>query len=165
MMNYSTNGLYFESDNLIEEGEVVHIAIKSSPFSEDARGYDCYRALIVWCEKLEESFYTYGYGIHLFSSDYKKVLGATELFHYPDRRKHQRKCLDVSIDINVRDKKLSCITKDISETGAFIDTTEDLTVGEHIFLAVGNDRGLTAGLEGKVVRISPEGFGIKFFSK
>lgn len=63
MLNYSSHGLYFESDFQVEPKENIHISIKDSPYSAE-NGF--HRASIIWCKALSDSKlgYHYGIGIH-----------------------------------------------------------------------------------------------------
>jgi hypothetical protein len=162
MRNYSSDGLYFESDACFAEGSLVHIAIKSSPFRNAAADYDCYAAMIVWRDPLVESPFTYGYGITLFAADGAKIIGATELFQQPERRRHRRKKVRAHVNIGVREKLLVAHSKDFSPSGACIQSSAELNVGETLKLSVPAGNGSEINLEGKVVWSSPEGYGLRF---
>ncbi len=68
MINYSAGGLYLETDTLFNPGAEVFIAIEDSPFNSLDIGYDFHRAVIKFCQQLDDSFYAYGYGAELLES-------------------------------------------------------------------------------------------------
>jgi len=62
MLNFSAEGMYFESDYVLERGTELFIGIKNSPYAPDPDVYECYRAQIRWRKPLKKSSYYYGYG-------------------------------------------------------------------------------------------------------
>lgn len=69
LINYSRNGLFFETNVAYETGAEVFIAIEDSPFDAPADGQDFYLAVIRHCRELDESsFFLYGCGAELVSS-------------------------------------------------------------------------------------------------
>jgi hypothetical protein len=66
MLNYSSRGLYFESNAMLYPNEEIDIGIDSSPYIEISNIYDCYRAKVQWRKNLpSDHFYKYGYGLML----------------------------------------------------------------------------------------------------
>ena len=65
MFNYSSSGLYFESDFYLIPGTEIFIGLKSSPFTSAPGVYECYRSAIQWRKYLENSVFDYGYGVEL----------------------------------------------------------------------------------------------------
>lgn len=66
MLNYSSRGLYFESDAVLYPNEEIDIGIDNSPYIEMTNIYDCYRAKIQWRKTLPcDHPYKYGYGLML----------------------------------------------------------------------------------------------------
>ncbi|MGD8268536.1 MAG: hypothetical protein PVH69_00080, partial [Desulfobacterales bacterium] len=57
--NYSSGGLYFESDTLITPGTNIYLGIFGSPYSESAAEYECYCVKIKWCKDLYNSDFKY----------------------------------------------------------------------------------------------------------
>jgi hypothetical protein len=162
ILNYSENGLYFESDSYLESGTPVYIAIKVSPFKREETDYDCYRASIIWRKESDDSFFYNSYGAQLHSTHYEKILGATELLHQEEQRKHKRKKADVPVNISVRDKLLTWYSKDISKSGMFIKSSAELNVGEILYLSVPEANGRLTLATGRIVWSNGDGFGIKF---
>ena len=48
LLNFSAEGLYFESDYLFQGRTELFIGISNSPYADDADVYECYRAEIRW---------------------------------------------------------------------------------------------------------------------
>lgn len=67
-IDYSKNGLLFETDTLFELGAEVFIAIEDSPFDAPSDGQDFYLAIIRHCRELDDSSFRYGCGAELVSS-------------------------------------------------------------------------------------------------
>jgi hypothetical protein len=67
MVNYSSKGLYFETNSMLSPGEEVDIAIENSPYIQASNVLDCYRAKIIWRKDLEPGIYKYGYGLTMTS--------------------------------------------------------------------------------------------------
>ena len=65
MVNFSKEGVYFESDSVLNPGMQVYIGIKNSPY--DA-GADVYRAEIRWRKQLKTplSNHQFGVGVKYF---------------------------------------------------------------------------------------------------
>ena len=67
-IDYSKDGLFFETNTFFELGTEVFIAIEDTPFDAPADGQDFYLAVIRHCRELEDSSFHYGYGAELVSS-------------------------------------------------------------------------------------------------
>jgi hypothetical protein len=65
MVNYSKEGIYFESDSQFSSGLQVKIGIKNSPYSASPDTVEYFRGIILWSEELDHSFYQFGYGVQL----------------------------------------------------------------------------------------------------
>ena len=76
MTNFSSRGLYFESDAMLYPNEEIDIGIDNSPYLDVSNIYDCYRARIQWRRTLPpDGLYKYGYGLMLSSASGKTVFG------------------------------------------------------------------------------------------
>ena len=62
MFNFSAEGMYFESDYILERGTELFIGITNSPYANQPDVYECYRAQIKWRKPLKNSSFYYGYG-------------------------------------------------------------------------------------------------------
>jgi hypothetical protein len=81
MFNYSKEGLYFESDSRLKKGMQIYIGIKNSPYVTQPDVLAYHRGVIQWYRELEDSFFTYGYGVRLLT--------------IINRNRHNREC-DIS---------------------------------------------------------------------
>jgi hypothetical protein len=56
MYNYSTQGIYFESDYALQPGSDIHIKVEDQPKGSHAIGADkCYKAKIKWCKEIADT--------------------------------------------------------------------------------------------------------------
>ena len=162
MLDYSKNGLYFETDSLLRLGEEVFIGIEYSPYAESGDTYECMRAKIMWRRELPTSYFKYGYGVK-YSIDYDKQRSQhTHLKIVEDQRKHPRKAYSKSIAYSTKNQLKKAITKNISPAGVFIETDDTLRVGQTITLAVPLKEAKTARIKAQVIWSGPDGFGLKF---
>jgi hypothetical protein len=62
MVNYSRDGMCFESDIAPEIGAEIFIGVEKSPYSPN---YDVFRAKVMWSRvlTLKESYYSVGVGV------------------------------------------------------------------------------------------------------
>jgi len=65
MYNFSQEGLYFESDEDLLQGDEISISVKDPPppFLEKTGQY--FEVRIMWCKVLQNSEYQLGYGARL----------------------------------------------------------------------------------------------------
>jgi len=84
-----------------------------------------------------------------------------------ERRKHPRKICSLTTDYFVENDSHNGFIKNISATGAFIETRLSLSVGQQISLAFIPDS-LAGGLikiSGIIVHSGPRGIGVKFYEE
>ena len=79
MFNYSTEGVYFESDSVLNPGMQVYIGIQNSPHASLPDVLEYYRAEIMWRKKLKRSFFRFGYGVKLGSLANKQDLKSNDI--------------------------------------------------------------------------------------
>lgn len=65
MVNYCTEGIFFETNALLDPGEKIDIGIENSPYTPIPDVIDCYRVTIIWRRVLDSALYKYGYGAQL----------------------------------------------------------------------------------------------------
>ena len=65
MYNFSTGGLYFESNEDLLQGDEISISIKEPPASFSKKSDQYFDVKIMWCRDLQESSYQVGYGAQL----------------------------------------------------------------------------------------------------
>lgn len=160
LVNFSTNGLYFESNKVLRVGTELYLGIENSPFTSVSDVYDIYRVSILWRQRLKSIFYKYGYGVRLISaqdSRHRQVNGFGEL------RKHARKHYTQSISFSYQNQRHQGVLKNLSPGGVFIETSDPLAVGQIIKLAIPRKNSDKDTIRtGRVVRVSPTGLGVRF---
>ena len=67
MHNYSTEGLYFESNEDLLQGDEISISIQNPPGGLLKRPHEYFEIKIMWCKVLQGSTYQVGYGAKLIS--------------------------------------------------------------------------------------------------
>jgi hypothetical protein len=67
MFNYSKEGVYFESDSVLNPGTQIYIGIQDSPYASMPDVLEYHLAQIMWQKKLKDSFFRFGYGVKLIS--------------------------------------------------------------------------------------------------
>jgi hypothetical protein len=172
--NYSSGGLYFESDTLITPGTNIYLGIFGSPYSESAAEYECHRVKIKWCKDLYNSDFKYGYGaqhldpIGAYSRDaeqhFYEIPQYLKLMMEDGResRKYPRKPADKSIIFTSADQFCKGTITNVSKSGLFIESETDLDVGDEIKITVPRtkfDKGIM--LRALVVRATSSGIGVK----
>jgi hypothetical protein len=78
------------------------------------------------------------------------------------KRKHHRKPYFMEVDYATCDRAYKDFIRDISEGGIFIETTRRFSVGEEILMSLFFPNRSHRLITGKIVRITPNGIGIKF---
>jgi len=163
MVNYSSNGMYLETDRLIPPEQEIFIGFENLPsgFSTDApKGY---RAKVIWQKKLKESIFDYGYGVNIISA-YKIPKSQTRgVRRKQDRRKHPRRPYQKPVFFTGQNKYFEGIIKNISQNGAFIEINNNFSEGQSIRLVIPGtkiDKGMM--LKSSIVRKDKDGIGVKF---
>ena len=167
MVNYSANGLYIETDWLLRPGTEIYIEMEKSPYTSDT--FDLskrYRSVILWHARLENSFYSYGYGVgyarevDLYAPQIK-VLQQTKISE--DLRRYPRRHFSNSVFFTSRNDYFEGLSDNISKNGIFIKTQDDLTVGQMVRLVIPGtkiDNGTM--LKGEIRHRNQIGIGIQF---
>jgi len=167
MVNYSKNGLYLETDWLLQPGAEIYIEMEkslntSNPFELPER----YRSLILWRAKLENTFYSYGYGVrHTPDEDRQapqiRVLRETKISE--DLRKYPRKHFSNSVFFTSQNGYFEGLINNISKNGIFIETRDNFAVGQTVRLVIPGtkiDNGTM--LKGEIRHRNNKGIGIQF---
>jgi len=162
MLNYSKNGMYFESDSILEPGAEIYLGIENSSDVSPANEYEGTRAEIRWRKKLKKSFYNYGYGVKFISADNVKEQKCGNQSEKIDSRKHQRKPYSKSVIFAVDNQILEGTSENISLSGIFIKTKDKFRIGQTIILSLPSKSKKRLKIKGEVVWVNHEGFGVKF---
>jgi Tfp pilus assembly protein PilZ len=167
MVNYSANGLYIETDWLLRPGTEIYIEMEKSPYSSDTFDLSArYRSVILWHARLENSFYSYGYGVRYASeanlqTPQIKVLQETQISE--DLRRYPRKHLSNSVFFTSQNGYFEGLIDNISKNGIFIETQGDFSVGQMVRLVIPGtkiDNGTM--LKGEIRHRNKKGIGIQF---
>jgi hypothetical protein len=162
MLNYSKNGMYFESDSILEPGAEIYLGIENSSDVSPANEYEGKRAEIRWRKKLKKSFYNYGYGVKFISADNTKEQKYGNQREKIDSRKNLRKPYSKSVIFAVDNQILEGTSENISLSGIFIKTKDKFRIGQTIILSLPSKSKKRLKIKGEVVWVNHEGFGVKF---
>ena len=174
IFNVSRSGLYFESDQTLYEGEGIYIAHKN-PEVTGIDSENCTQVEIKWRQNLQNSVYRYGYGARFMALDNPlvKSIDKNNLIRqnmqesYPrfknEPRAHLRELYRKEIVFIAENTEYKGLITDISRGGAFIQTKTKMSLGQTINLCIQGDQSCKdVNIKGWVVRLSPNGIGIKF---
>jgi hypothetical protein len=165
MVNYSDNGLYFESDQFLQPGAEVFIEIENY-LHDQTEPYVCHHAKIIWGKKLKEAPYAFGYGAQYVRLPNEQNSAETDSDQIKDLRKHPRKYIEKRVIFRIGKKYLNGLISDISLNGCFIENGAFLNVGQIIGLAIPGTKFVGNNiLTVEVVRLSPTGVGVIFKRK
>ena len=174
MYNFSESGIYFESDQILYEGEKIYIAVKN-PSGADNEYKNCVQVQIKWRNNLTGRYIQYGYGAQFV--DYVNPL--SELIDHSrlDEDTLQRKTLEIRKDsrqdprssyrkltfFTTKNRNHQGFITNISRSGAFIVSRYKFSLGQQIVLDIpGDRRHNNIKLNASVVRLSPKGAGVEF---
>jgi len=162
MVNFSNNGIYFETDELFQPGMEVFIRIESSPYSRTA-AYECYLAKVKWGKRLKNKPLAYGYGAKYVDIPLEKNPSQNDSEEDKDQRKHPRKLFAKAAIFKLEDKSYDGFITDISHRGCFIKNREFFEAGQILNLVIpGTKIDEDNMLKVEIVRLSPVGIGVEF---
>ncbi len=186
--NLSKDGVYFETDQSLYPGEKIHIAKISLSSRSDAKNvsrveikwrddnakyFD--RIEIKWRKELKDSSFRFGYGAIFTSSDSKltkliiaassgkQKISSEDRDYRKDPRELTRENYRKEIIFSSKNQNYQGFISNISRVGAFIETKHKLSLGQIIHLEIPGDSLFKELIRsGCVVRLDPDGIGIKF---
>jgi Tfp pilus assembly protein PilZ len=164
MLNYSKNGLYFETDSFLQPGTEIYIRFDNSSYVSFADEFECKLAEIIWRKKLKESFYNYGYGVKLATDNVKEQKHENQREKIGSR-KHPRKPYSKSVLYAANSQILEGTSVNLSYSGIFIKSKNKLSVGQTVILSLPSKTEKRLKIRGEVVWSNHEGFGVKFLKK
>jgi hypothetical protein len=101
IVNYSHDGLYIETDWPLQAGTEIYIEMEKSPYASSAFDFlDRRQSVILWQTVLQDSFYTYGYGIkyiHDFEEKTPQISVLNETKNAAEMRRFPRKHFSNSV--------------------------------------------------------------------
>jgi Tfp pilus assembly protein PilZ len=172
MFNFSKEGIYFESDSVLNAGMQIYIGIQNSPYASLPDILEYHRAEIMWRKKLKDSFFRFGYGVKLASlankQDLKPAnkqdLKSNDNKQPEDLRKHTRRPYDKFTLFTAESGIFEGSIKNISSSGVFITSKSTFKVGQTLTLVLPFKNGKDVKVKGQIVWTNDEGFGLKFLS-
>jgi len=165
MLNSSKNGMYFETDSILQLGAKIYLGMANSSSVSYVDEFECKLAEIVWRKKLKKSFYNYGYGIKFISADNTKESKSRDQKKTIDSRKHPRKPFAKSVICAANNQIIKGKSQNISRSGIFLKTEDKIGVGQKIILSLPSRNKKRIKIRGEVVWSNHEGCGVKFLKK
>jgi Tfp pilus assembly protein PilZ len=163
LANYSRRGLYFETDRLLNPGAKVYIGVQDSShrfFSED---YGSFLVEIIWRKPLSEISFNYGYGAKVLFDKAEKKSQTNDDVELKELRKNPRKPFSKLTYFASANKYYKGIIKNLSCSGAFIETKTAFSNGDEIKLVVPGPNKYIQ-IRCKIIHFNKTGFGVKFES-
>lgn len=95
-----------------------------------------------------------------------KLLEELERRHSQNKRRHARRDSQLTVYYATQDRAYRDVILNISPTGVFIETREPFIVGQEILLNfTPNRQSDPIRVRGEIVRVTPEGIGVKFIRR
>jgi Tfp pilus assembly protein PilZ len=165
MVNYSKNGLSFETNQRLPIREEIYIGIERSPYtSRSFRSHESCHAKIIWCKKLTAGLFKYGYGVRYIFAGEKEISQNNDFKKRKDLRKDPRQSCSIPVLFATQKYFFKGLAQNISAKGAFIKTNHSLKTGQTLSLTIPLKGGLNAMIRGSVVWSNQVGFGAKFLT-
>jgi Tfp pilus assembly protein PilZ len=165
MLNYSKNGMYFETDSILEPGAEIYLGIEDSSYESFVDEFECKLARIIWRKELKKSFYNYGYGVKFISADNANEQKYGNQQKDINTRKHLRKQYIKSVHYAADNQISEGRSQNISPSGIFVKTKDKLKVGQIIILSLPSETKKGLKIRGEVVWSNHDGCGVKFLKK
>ena len=163
MVNYSSKGVFIETDVGLEPGEEINIGIENSPFELSPEASKSYRAKVLWQKGLKNGFFNFGYGAIIIPGENNEKSASIDSGDPQELRKHPRKSFPRRVFFTSQNQYYRGIIYDISRGGVFIKTKDVFAVGQKIRLVIPGtkiDNGVM--LEAEIVRFGESGVGVTF---
>ena len=163
MINYSEDGLHFESSRLLQPGTEVFIRLDDSPYFS-SHDYEGRRAKIIWGRRKNQKSYIFNYGAKYISEPIGKSSKKIDLKETKQVRNNPRKLSAKEAYFRLQGRICSGIIRNVSRGGCFIETSESLHINQNFALVVpGNKKiGKNLILKAETVWLSPVGVGVKY---
>jgi hypothetical protein len=164
MCNYGKTGSYIETNYNLEVGEDIYIGNLNSPCKPFSTKNNCYLAQIVRKQKALYSRYKYGYGLrYIFANEFhnSKLQKSSST---RGLRKYSRKPISMKTFFLSNKQIVEANVKNISQSGAFIETQKKFSGGEIIKLAIRKKKNQNGKITGEVIWHNYKGIGIQFIN-
>jgi len=163
LTNYSGRGLYFETDLLLQLGAKVYIGIQDSTHRFFPEDYGSFLVEIIWRKRLTKNIFNYGYGTKVIFDEAKKKVQIDDHVEIKELRKSHRKPFSKLAYFASGNKYYEGIIKNLSRSGAFIETKTKFSNGDEInFVVPGPNKYIQ--IRCKIIHFKQNGFGVKFKS-
>ena len=167
IVNYSSNGLYIETDWPLKAGTEIYIDMEKSPYASSTFDFlDRRQAVIRWHVKLKDSFYSHGYGIK-YIRDFEEKAPPIRVLKEPkteeEMRRYPRKHFSNSVYFTSQNHYFEGLIHNISKNGMFIETRDIFNEGQSVRLVIPGttiDNGTM--LKGEVKHLNRKGIGVQF---
>ena len=175
--NFSNDGVYFESNEIILPGDEISITIIKIQQKVIADTQKIFDVEILWQKDVQGSSFRYGYGAKLLrpKGSLIKLFGRSKLENIDlnnqdrknaidekDPRTYPRKIYNEMSKFVCRKQIYQGLVTNISRGGAFIETKKRFSFGEKITLIIPREKPRKdVKLKGWIVRMDETGFGIK----
>lgn len=172
--NFSDGGLYLESDQILYPGEEIYILTANRPQLAESDTQFFLSVEIIWQENLHSSLYRYGYGAKLLETNdalarsmntakLEKTQQDGIIDNGIDSRQSPRRLFNKSFLFTHQNQRCKGYIKNISRSGALIETRNKLSLGKTIILAIPERKSRKDRyLKGWIVRLNSRGGGVKF---
>lgn len=166
LVNYSKNGMFLETDVILDPEAEIVIGIEDSPFTSRESSSDapvCYRASVKWHRNIKGSIFNFGYGVQIIPDADKKESPASGSQGKQDLRQHPRRAYSKPVFFTSENQFYKGLTRNISRQGVFVKTKGSFNAGQTIKLVIPGtkiDNGVM--LKGEVIHLNQTGIGVKF---
>ena len=167
IVNYSSNGLYIETDWPLEAGTEIYVEMEKSPHTSSTFDLpDRRQSVILWHTKLKDSFYSHGYGvkyIHDFEEKTSPVKMVNQTKEADEMRRYPRKHFSNSVYFTSQNHYFEGLIHNISKNGMFIETRDVFNEGQSVRLVIPGtkiDNGTM--LKGEIKHLNRKGIGVQF---
>ena len=165
MVNYSKNGLGFETNQRLPIKKEIYIGIEHSPYTSGSfRSYVSCHAEIIWGRKLTTGLFKYGYGVKYIFAGKKEISQSNDFRKRKDLRSHPRISCSIPVLFSTQKYFINGLARNIGPKGVFIKTNHFMKTGQTLSLNIPLKKGLSATIKGSVVWSSQVGFGAKFLN-
>ncbi len=160
LANYSGRGLYFETDLLFHPGAKVYIGIQDSTHRFF---YGSFLVEIIWRKCFAENSFNYGYGAKTIFDKAEKKSQRNDHVELKELRKNPRKPFSKLAYFASQNKYCEGLIKNLSHSGAFIETKTKFSNGDVLKLVVPGPNKYIL-IKCKIIHFNQTGFGVKFKS-
>ena len=175
MYNFSTGGLYFESEQRLYIGDYINFRVKYPDRPSENHTHYQFGIEIIWRREAQHSSFKYGYGSKFINPNQtleniidlsrleKQRIPQKSVEKEKDPRRHPRRPYNRSLVIIAQNRNYKGLMTNISRSGAFIKTQNNFAVGQIlVILFPGHKKQKDVKLKGYVVRLNRSGVGVIF---